>query len=170
MAYQLNAAVDCQLAKKRQPLAISSVGSSFSVNTISQYLPVALRKQLEGKPQRPGAIRLPSGLEMLGPNGEERLEGSRGERRFSAMNPHGSVDFYLPSSGPSEYLGQSLNEGTGRTGANVADMITSHASYWTDASFAAFLLAETFSTRLDLMRTGLGLALDPSLNAAEVVI
>lgn len=38
------------------------------------------------------------------------------------------------------------------------DMITAHASYWTDPSFAAFLLAETFSTRLDLVRTGLGLA------------
>jgi hypothetical protein len=87
-------------------LAISSVGSSFCVNTISQYLPAPLRKQLEGKPQRPGAIRLPSGLEMLGPTGKERLEGSRAERRFSALNPHGSVDFYLPSSGPSEYLGK----------------------------------------------------------------
>jgi len=37
-------------------------------------------------------------------------------------------------------------------------MITAHASYWTDASFAAFLLAEIFSTRLDVMRTGMGLA------------
>jgi hypothetical protein len=37
-------------------------------------------------------------------------------------------------------------------------MITAHASYWSDASFAAFLLAETFSTRLDLVRTGMGLA------------
>lgn len=37
-------------------------------------------------------------------------------------------------------------------------MITSHASYWSDASFAAFLLAETFSTRLDQIRTGMGLA------------
>jgi hypothetical protein len=37
-------------------------------------------------------------------------------------------------------------------------MITAHASYWTDPSFAAFLLAEIFSTRLDLMRTGMGLA------------
>lgn len=106
VAYQLNAAVDCQLAKTRQPLAISPVGSSFSVNSISRYLPPPLRKQLEGKPQRPGAIRLPSGLEMLGPNGEEKLEGSRGERRFSALNPHGGIDFYLPSSGPSEYLGE----------------------------------------------------------------
>ena len=108
VAYQLNAAVDCKLSKSRPPLAISPVGSSFSVNTISRYLPASLRKQLEGKPQRPGAIRLPSGLEMLGPTGEEKLEGSRGERRFSALNPHGSIDFYLPSSGPSEYLGRLL--------------------------------------------------------------
>lgn len=42
--------------------------------------------------------------------------------------------------------------------ADSEDMITSHASYWSDPSFAAFLLVETFSTRLDLMRTGLGLA------------
>lgn len=40
----------------------------------------------------------------------------------------------------------------------LADMITAHASYWTDPSFAAFLLAEIYSTRLDLMRTGMGLA------------
>ena len=37
-------------------------------------------------------------------------------------------------------------------------MITAHASYWSDPSFAAFILAETFSTRLDLVRTGMGLA------------
>lgn len=42
---------------------------------------------------------------MSGPEGEERLQGSRGERRFSALNPHGNVDFVLPSGGVSEYLG-----------------------------------------------------------------
>jgi hypothetical protein len=42
--------------------------------------------------------------------------------------------------------------------ADSEDMITSHASYWSDRSFATFLLVETFSTRLGLMRTGLGLA------------
>jgi hypothetical protein len=44
---------------------------------------------------------------MAGPEGEERLQGSRGERRFSALNPHGNVDFELPSGGVSEYLGKS---------------------------------------------------------------
>lgn len=44
---------------------------------------------------------------------------------------------------------------------NIADMLTAHLSYWTDSSFAAFLLTEIFSTRLDLMRTGMGLANQP---------
>jgi len=150
VAYQINAAVDVKLAKKRPPLAITSVTAPFyaavtdSFGTIARYLPAYLGGGGSGdkKPQRPGAIRLPSGIEMTGPSGEERLEGSRGERRFSALNPHGNVDFYLPSGGVSDYL----------------DMVTAHASYWADPSFAAFLLAETFSTRLDVLRTGMGLA------------
>ncbi|WWC91359.1 uncharacterized protein L201_006302 [Kwoniella dendrophila CBS 6074] len=149
VAYQLNAAVDVKLAARRTPLAITSVTAPFyapvtdGFSSISKYLPTYLGGgTTEKKPARPGVIRLPSGIEMSGPNGEERLEGTRGERRFSALNPHGNVDFYLPSAGVSEYL----------------DMITAHLSYWTDPSFAAFLLAEIFSTRLDLMRTGMGLA------------
>jgi hypothetical protein len=155
IAYQLNAAVDVRLALKRPPLAITSVTASYlssfteGIGNISRYLPSvpyfgsgSTPTKDGSKPRRPGTIRLPSGIEMTGPSGEERLEGSRGERRFSALNPHGNIDFYLPSAGVSEYL----------------DMITAHASYWTDASFAAFLLTEIFSTRLDLMRTGLGLA------------
>ncbi|WWC64176.1 uncharacterized protein I303_106784 [Kwoniella dejecticola CBS 10117] len=150
VAYQLNAAVDVKLSAHRPPLAITSVTAPFyapvtdGFTTISKYLPSYLGGGSTGekKPARPGVIRLPSGIEMSGPSGEERLEGSRGERRFSALNPHGNVDFYLPSAGVSEYL----------------DMITAHLSYWTDASFAAFLLAEIFSTRLDLVRTGMGLA------------
>ena len=157
VAYQLNAAVDVRLALKRKPLAITSVTASYLTSltegfgSISRYLPslpalpalpFGTASAKDAKPKRPQTIRLPSGIEMSGPSGEERLEGSRAERRFSALNPHGSVDFYLPSAGVSEYL----------------DMITAHQSYWTDPSFAAFLLTEIFSTRLDLMRTGLGLA------------
>lgn len=153
IAYQLNAAVDVTLATKRPPLAITSVTAPFfssfteGIGSISRYLPSlpyisSPGSAKEPKPRRPGAIRLPSGIEMTGPSGEERLEGSRGERRFSALNPHGNIDFYLQSAGVSEYL----------------DMITAHASYWADPAFSAFLLTEIFSTRLDLMRTGMGLA------------
>lgn len=105
---------------------------------------------------------------MAGPDGEEKLQGSRGERRFSALNPHGNVDFFLPSAGVNEYLGEislKLKHPENRTFAsnkiNTSDMLTAHLSYWTDSSFAAFLLTEIFSTRLDIMRTGMGLANQP---------
>jgi hypothetical protein len=106
VAYRLNATVDSRLASSRPPLAINLVIMTVPTS-ISRYLPPPLRKQLEEKSARQGTIRLPSGLEMSGPNGEEQLKGSRGECRFSALNPHGNIDFYLPSSGPSEYLGGS---------------------------------------------------------------
>ena len=112
VAYKLNAAVDNRTASQRPPLAITAVTAPFysavteGFGTISRYLPAYLGGGPGNKkPIRPGAIRLPSGIEMSGPSGEEKLEGSRGERRFSAMNPHGNLDFYLPSAGVSEYLG-----------------------------------------------------------------
>ena len=111
IAYQLNATIDARLATRRPPLAITSVTAPFfssvteGFGTISKYLPFGNATK-PSRPQRPGAIRLPSGIEMSGPSGEERLEGSRGERRFSALNSHGNVDFYLPSTGPNEYLGK----------------------------------------------------------------
>lgn len=46
--------------------------------------------------------------------------------------------------------------------ADDTDMITSHASYWSDPSFAAFMLAEIFSSRLDQIRTGMGLQVLPA--------
>jgi hypothetical protein len=118
IAYMLNAAVDSKLAAKRQPLAITSVTAGFyatvseGFGSISRYMP-SLPAFMPGsggtpdkKVSRPGAIRLPSGIEMSGSKGEERLEGSRGERRFSALNPHGNIDFYLTAAGVNEYLGK----------------------------------------------------------------
>jgi len=73
--------------------------------------------------------------------GPDKLQGSRAERRFAALNPHGALDFYLPGEGNiSEYV----------------DMITAHSSYWGDSSLAAFILAEIFARKEDLARTGLG--------------
>ncbi|GFZ43062.1 hypothetical protein JCM24511_00780 [Saitozyma sp. JCM 24511] len=111
VAYRLNATVDSGLASSRPPLAINPVNTVPT--SLSRYLPPPLRKQLEEKSARQGTIRLPSGLEMPGLNTEERLKGSKGERRFSALNPHGNIDFYLPSSGPSEYLGGSTYHSLG---------------------------------------------------------
>jgi hypothetical protein len=119
IAYMLNAAVDSKLAAQRQPLAITSVTAGFyatvseGFGTISRYMPSlpafvggSTTTTPDKKPLRPGAIRLPSGIEMSGNKGEERLEGSRGERRFSALNPHGNIDFYLTAAGVNEYLGK----------------------------------------------------------------
>ena len=79
--------------------------------------------------------------QLSGPSGSERLRGTKSERRFSALNPHGNLDFYLQSAGSiSEYV----------------DMLTSHGDYWADKSFAAFILAEIFANKEDLVRTGMG--------------
>ena len=93
---------------------------------------------------------------MLGPAGKERLQGSRGERRLNALNPHGNIDFMLPSAGMSEYLGETPNIPilvpprplrhtsdieTKSTVSPFADALTSHGAYWSDPSFGAFMLA-----------------------------
>lgn len=57
---------------------------------------------------------------MTGPEGEERLQGSRGERRLNALNPHGNIDFMLPSAGMSEYLGTS-SDGADFRRAHIID-------------------------------------------------
>ncbi|KAH7099022.1 DDHD domain-containing protein [Auriculariales sp. MPI-PUGE-AT-0066] len=58
----------------------------------------------------------------------------RAKRRFEALNPHGTLDFYLPAEGAfSEYI----------------DMVTAHASYWSDTTFASFILAEIFAKQED---------------------
>jgi hypothetical protein len=104
---------------------------------------------------------------MAGPEGEERLQGSRGERRFSALNPHGNVDFELPSGGVSEYLGKSdvsmpflaLRRTAHLILKTTIDALTSHASYWADPNFGAFLLAGKQLSQLSL---SLGIHLDAS--------
>ncbi|CAD6912341.1 unnamed protein product [Tilletia controversa] len=53
----------------------------------------------------------------------------RGQARLNALNPHGRVDFVIPSDGLSEYL----------------EMIGAHMSYWTSTAFASFILSQTFS-------------------------
>jgi hypothetical protein len=79
------------------------------------------------------------GVEMELQSGDMCLLGSRGERRFAALNPRGAVDFALPSSSVNDYL----------------DMITAHGNYWNDNNFGAFVLNETFASVQDDARTGL---------------
>ncbi|KAG8970977.1 hypothetical protein FRB90_010636, partial [Tulasnella sp. 427] len=83
-------------------------------------------------------------MELADEGPAEGLKGSQAERRFLALNPHGTLDYYLPS-------------GTGNISEYV-DMITAHSAYWSDESLAAFVLAEIFATSADYLRTDVGVA------------
>lgn len=83
-------------------------------------------------------------MELADEGPPESLKGTLAERRFLALNPHGTLDYYLPS-------------GTGNISEYV-DMITAHSAYWSDESLAAFVLAETFATSADYLRTDVGVA------------
>ncbi|KAG8944534.1 hypothetical protein FRC04_001756 [Tulasnella sp. 424] len=83
-------------------------------------------------------------MELADEGPPEGLKGTQAERRFLALNPHGTLDYYLPS-------------GTGNISEYV-DMITAHSAYWSDESLAAFVLAETFATSADYLRTDVGVA------------
>jgi len=69
------------------------------------------------------------------------LRGTKAERRFMALNPHGTLDYCLPN-------------GTGLISNDYVDMITAHSSYWSAESFAAFIMAEIFATSADYLRSG----------------
>ncbi len=74
-SYMLNAAVDSKLAKKMQPLPITSVTAPFyttvtdKLPAISQYLPplpyfISSAKPSGAAGKKPSLLRLPSGIEV----------------------------------------------------------------------------------------------------------
>ncbi|EJD50770.1 hypothetical protein AURDEDRAFT_182151 [Auricularia subglabra TFB-10046 SS5] len=186
IAYRLNPVVDSKLAVELPPSAITTINASFFDRLTKLFAMPALPAMptLPAMPQLPQlpAWKLPftsrtpsrpstpddKGKEQRGarppkpaPNNSDDLElptkGSesgharapsdadpkrtRAERRFAALNPHGTLDFYLPAEGGiSEYI----------------DMVTAHLSYWSDSTFASFVLAEIFAKHEDRLRTGVG--------------
>ncbi|KAG8905484.1 hypothetical protein FRB99_008880 [Tulasnella sp. 403] len=168
VVYLLNPCVDAELAKKLPATAIPNVTegyiSSFSnmmskmFNNISIPLPSFFPSGTAG-PSSASAkpvggttknVDAEGDVEMeLAAEGEpEALRGTKAERRFAALNPHGTLDYYLPS-------------GTGNISEYV-DMITAHSAYWSDDSLAAFVLAETFATSADYLRTDIGVTTMPT--------
>ncbi|ELU37663.1 DDHD domain-containing protein [Rhizoctonia solani AG-1 IA] len=103
-------------------------------------------------------------MEALDLGGEDRLVGqargeSRAERRFRALNSHGTIDFALPSEGTiSDYVGKShLVFETSVAFANRLAGIRYDHYYWADSSLATFVLTEIFARKEDLLRTGMSL-------------
>jgi hypothetical protein len=91
----------------------------------SAGVPIAEQPQeTAGAPQRPQLSRpktkrqFTSELDLAG---LKRF--NRAEQRMLALNPQGSIDFYMPAEGFSQYY----------------EMLLSHASYWHDVRFATFV-------------------------------
>ncbi|KZO92672.1 hypothetical protein CALVIDRAFT_504021 [Calocera viscosa TUFC12733] len=99
-------------------------------------------KKQVANPTRPKTTRFLSSIDMT-PSPEEmaQLRKERAEKRFKALNPHGTLDYCLPrQSNMSEYL----------------EMLSSHATYWADPNLSSFILTEISASKEDLFRTGLG--------------
>ncbi|KAF9516435.1 hypothetical protein BS47DRAFT_662714 [Hydnum rufescens UP504] len=166
VAYLMNPCVDSQRAKELPPTPIPNVTapvlaqlSNFS-SRISKFFngvtiypfaaSTSIKAQRRSPSEAPSIYSSPllhrsatqGGIELADNSKDGQvLEGTLAERRFQALNPHGTLDYTLPSEGNiSEYV----------------DMITAHSSYWSDASLVAFVLAEIFAKKTDLLRTRLG--------------
>ncbi|KAL5482713.1 hypothetical protein ACEPAI_9307 [Sanghuangporus weigelae] len=143
IAYLLNATVDARKARELPPSVIKTVTTpmftSFSTRVSRLFEGVVSTSPRSRSPSRPRMPpNSPSGFELGGAT--DVSEASKEERRFMALNPHGTLDFVLPSEGNlSSYF----------------DMITAHSAYWSDPNLAAFILAEIFARKEDLARTGL---------------
>ncbi|KAF8508209.1 DDHD domain-containing protein [Gautieria morchelliformis] len=155
IAYLLNPCVDAKSAKDLPPSTIPSFNASVmsGISTrFSKFLGDVMPSSFGSTPPmsrthspdgRPAAGRVPSGFELSGHN--HILQGSRAERRFAALNPHGTLDFQLASEGSISEYGILL----------TFPCPQAHSSYWQDANLAAFVLVELFANQQDLARTGL---------------
>lgn len=159
VACTLNATVDADYAKIVKPVAINSVTTSMlsdyaskATSFISSLIPslpsfggggakaatdtdasqgIPVSEKPEEPPQRPSLKRPKTKRQFtseLDVAGLKRF--NRAEQRMLALNPQGSIDFYMPAEGFSQYY----------------DMLLSHASYWHDIRFATFLVTQLLAS------------------------
>ncbi|EJD52265.1 hypothetical protein AURDEDRAFT_181761 [Auricularia subglabra TFB-10046 SS5] len=129
IAYRLNPVVDSKRAFEMPPSAIESINASLLARISRAVWALPSYLTLPSMPHF--AMPFSRHPAQVGDKAtrDAEAERARGRRRFAALNPHGTLDFYLPSDGLSEYL----------------DMVTAHMSYWSDATLASFILAEIFA-------------------------
>ncbi|KAF8334747.1 DDHD domain-containing protein [Cantharellus anzutake] len=154
VAYLMNPCVDSERARELPPSSIPNVNTPVLAPLRSRMSRLfdfsgGSRRKSAGSPSGASPLErstmhqgMQVGIELPDSGSEAKvLEGDRAERRFKALNSHGTLDYYLPGEGNlSEYV----------------DMITAHSSYWNDPSLAAFILSEIFVKKVDLLRTGIG--------------
>ncbi|KAL5501511.1 hypothetical protein ACEPAH_8771 [Sanghuangporus vaninii] len=102
IAYLLNATVDARKARELPPSVIKTVATpmftSFSTRVSRLFEGVVSSSPRSRSPSRPRmSPNSPSGFELGGAT--DVSEASKEERRFMALNPHGTLDFVLPSEG-----------------------------------------------------------------------
>ncbi|BGP25715.1 DDHD domain containing protein [Rhodotorula toruloides] len=97
-------------------------------------------KEASVKPARrpSGPKRMPTERVKSGAGSAEYEWVSRAEKRMKALNASGTVDFYLPSEGISQYI----------------DALTSHQNYWHDRRVSTFVLTQLFSDDAHIELTG----------------
>jgi hypothetical protein len=137
IANAVNAAVEVATARNRPPLPIP--GRPYSG-------PIPLLSALSTLPPLPALPTFPQSLPplrdwhtLLPGYGKKAPEAKAapptpqmilGEKRFAELNPHGTIDFVLPSTALNNYL----------------ESVTAHLNYWTDPTFAAFITVEMFAS------------------------
>ncbi|GAA5896057.1 putative carboxylic ester hydrolase [Sporobolomyces salmoneus] len=94
------------------------------------------QKEVEGATRPPRLKRLPSEMPKFGMGRDELEWVGRAEQRMKALNPSGTVDYYLPAEGINQYV----------------DALFSHGSYWDDPRFATFILSQLFASQEELER------------------
>ena len=125
IAYRMNPCVDPTYSKMLKPATVPNLTSTW-LRSIFRGKPQALQRAMamtNAYPARPSVSKLPSTVEMEVHNFTmEEIT----ERKMHMINDNGQVDFFLNSTGMSEYL----------------NMLGAHSSYWTAPDFVLFLVLE----------------------------
>ncbi|GAA6015612.1 hypothetical protein JCM11491_007174 [Sporobolomyces phaffii] len=113
--------------------ATKPTGAQAKEQTEEQQKELADAKAVP-RPLRPGTKRMPSEMPKFGMGTAEFEWVGRAERRMKALNPSGTVDYYLPAEGINQYL----------------DALTAHQDYWEDKRFSTFILSQLFASQEEL--------------------
>ncbi|EJU03322.1 hypothetical protein DACRYDRAFT_99599 [Dacryopinax primogenitus] len=117
--------------------------NSFAIPFSVWISSAAAAAEAEKKEREPAGAQSISAIDMApSPEVIAQRRKERAEKRFKALNPHGTLDYVLPrQSNMSEYL----------------EMISAHATYWADPNLSSFILTEISASKEDLVRTGLSI-------------
>ena len=125
VAYRMNPCVDLTYAKMLKPATVPNLELTW-LRSIFRAKPQTLHRpgaMAGAYPVRPLISKLPSAVEL---DVHDFTMEEIAEKKMHLVNDNGQVDFFLNSTGMSEYL----------------NMLGAHSSYWTAPDFVLFLVLE----------------------------